>query len=99
MNTEIIIPIIFVICVSWFGFTYLFILNRIQKYYGKKNNLSLVAIINDLPKPYRLFLSINGKDKSKHTKYKLVVMSNILSIAIWFVLFVSLLAIEIMKDI
>ncbi len=99
MNKETIIFIIFGSCTAWFGITYLFMLNKIQKHYGKKNNRSLVVIINNLPKPYRMFLEINSNDKSKHFKDKVVVISNVLSVAITCVLFVSLLAIEIIKDI
>ncbi len=99
MSKETLIPIVFALCIAWFGVTYLFMLNKIQKFYGKKNNLSLIGIINNLPKPYRMFLEINSNDKVKHNKDKIVAISNVLSVAVCCILFVVLLATEIMKDV
>jgi phage gp37-like protein len=99
MSVETVFPIVFAVCIAWFGATYLFMLNKIQKHYGKKSNLTLMVIINNLPKPYKMFLGINSNEKSKNTKSKIVVISNILSVAITCVLFVSLLVTGIMKDI
>ncbi len=99
MSIETIFPIVFAVCIAWFGATYLFMLNKIQKYYGKKSNLTLIVIINNLPKPYRMFLEIDRNDKSKSTINKIVAISNILSVAITCVLFLSLLVTEVMRDI
>ncbi len=98
MTKELIFSIIFAGCITWFGITYLYMLNKIQKHYGSKNNQDLANIINNLSKQYRLFLNIKGNQTLRPNKGKIIVISNIVSFVIPCLLFVILLIVEISKD-
>ena len=97
---NILISLAFIICMSWFGFTFVYCLTVVRKNSDEKvNSFSLVNDINQLGKIHKKFLAIKKKNNPNTILPKVLVITNVISFLMFAGLFLLLLIRSIMLDI
>lgn len=97
---NILIPCTLLVCMFWFGATFLYFLAVVRRSAGKKvGSWSLVKDINQLGKVHSKFLAVKRKQKPDAIWPKYLVITNLLSFLVYGLIFIVLLVNGIASDI
>lgn len=100
MSMELIIASTLLICMAWFGITFIYFLAEVRKHSDQKvGSWSLTKDINQLGKIHGKFLAIKKKQNPGAAWPYVFVITNIISFLMYAGIFVILLVRGVMSDI